>query len=80
MGADNQDLPQGISIVASYRESRERNVSFDIDREGQHIAFDLSEAEAVGVALAILKVGIQGRSAAGRPRWRPRVLSNANRD
>jgi hypothetical protein len=46
---------------------------FEIERDGVCLAFDLSEAEALAVARAILGVSIQIRDGSGTE-WQPRLI------
>jgi hypothetical protein len=68
------NLPPGIRISAVRLDSQERGVAIEIERTGYRVAFDLPEAEAVDVAIAILGISIQFRDES--PWWRLSCLIN----
>ena len=71
-------LPPGIRVRQALLESGVPGVFFEIARDGQRIALNLPEADALAVALAILGVSIEIRDAGG-PRWRPRLIEGGQR-
>jgi hypothetical protein len=72
------DLPFGVSIQQTLLENQEAGVFFEIERNGERVTFDLSEADAIAVALAILGVSIKIRDEVSS-RWRPRVIEGGQR-
>ena len=68
------ELPYGVSIQQTILENQEPGVSFEIERDGRRVAFGLSEADAIAVALAILGVSIKIRAGPRSSRWRPRLI------
>jgi hypothetical protein len=65
-------LPSGIRIQQT-DDGSSSVISFEIDRTGRLIAFSLTEADALAVALAILGVSIEIRDTT---RWRPRLVES----
>ena len=68
------ELPAGVGIRQTILENQESGVFFDIERNGQRVAFGLSEADAIVVALAILAVSINIREGVRPSGWRPRLI------
>jgi hypothetical protein len=69
------DLPLGVNTRQTTLENQESGVFFEIERNGQRLAFGLAEADAIAVALAILGVSIEIREGLrDLVRWRPRLI------
>lgn len=66
-------LAPRFDIRQTLAKDEKMGVHFEIEREGHCLSFDLSEAEALAVALAILDVSIQIRDGSSIP-WRPRLV------
>jgi hypothetical protein len=66
-------LPPGFHIYQASFKNKEPGVFFEIERNGDYIAFNLAEAEALAVALAILGVSIEIRDT-GDQGSRPRLI------
>ena len=58
--------------------TEETGMHFEIERDGHCLAFDLPEAEALEVALAILSVSIQIRDGSGT-KWHPRLINGGQK-
>jgi hypothetical protein len=71
-------LPSRFAVSQTLPTGEESGMHFEIERDGNCLAFDLSEAEALAVALAILGVSIQIRDGSAT-RWRPRLIEGGQK-